>query len=191
MNFNQDASVALTKLLPGAAAGDRAACNQLASGIYEELRGMAHGVMRLERPDHTLQTTGLVHEALMRLFEPRQLEQLKNRRMLFYAAARAMRQVLIDHARSRQALKHGGNWVRVPLDDAVDSLQASGFDLEALQQAMTALEERDARWHEIITLRFFAEREVQEIADLMELSKSTVEKSLKSARQFLREQMAG
>jgi RNA polymerase sigma factor (TIGR02999 family) len=106
----------LTAILHEARSGGPDARDRLIRAIYAELRRTAGGLMRRERPGHTLQTTALVHEALLRLLDGDTLVDVPNRRYLFAAAAQAMRQVLVDHARRRRARKRDGNRVRVPLD---------------------------------------------------------------------------
>jgi RNA polymerase sigma factor (TIGR02999 family) len=109
----------LTAILNEARAGGIDARERLVRAIYAGLRRTAGGVMRRERPGHTLQPTALVHEALLRLLDDDTLADVPNRRYLFAAAAQAMRQVLVEHARRRHARKRDGNRVRVPLDQVL------------------------------------------------------------------------
>jgi len=111
-----DPRAELTALLVEARAGDGAAKERLTRAVYGELRRMADALMRRERPDHTLQPSALVNEALIRLFDSDALDRAQDRRYLFAAAAQAMRQVLVDHARRRDADKRAGRRERVPLD---------------------------------------------------------------------------
>src|SRR5262245_13527052 len=108
----------LTALIADARRGGEGAMDRLVEAIYGELRRIATGLMQRERPGHTLQPSALVHEALLRLLEGDTLADVPNRHCLFAAAAKAMRRVLIDHARRRRARKREGHWVRVPLDEA-------------------------------------------------------------------------
>ena len=168
--------------------GDDDAKSVLIETIYDELRRMAASLMRGERTNHTLDTTALVNEALLRLIKPRQLDVLTNRRMLFAAAARAMRQVLIDSARKK---RHERELNRLPLRDAVETAKSLGIDLDSLQLAMDDLEAAHPRAFQTVDLRFFAGLKVAEIGTLLEVSKSTVEKDLAAAREFLRKRLSG
>src|SRR5947209_11260000 len=115
-------------LLAAAATGDAPAKEELVKAIYQELRQIAGAFMRHERVDHTLQPTALVHEAIVRLWQGKELAHVVNRAHLFAAATTAMRQVLLDHHRTRAAQKRGGDRERVPLDDLEDNLKAQGID---------------------------------------------------------------
>ena len=110
-------------------------------------------------PGHTLQPTALVHETAARMLQGESLEDMKCREFFFAAMARAMRQVLVAHARTRNRLKRGGNYERVPLDEAIDQVeQEHQFDLIALDDALNDLQQHSARHSEIVTLRFFGGR---------------------------------
>src|SRR5262249_26455527 len=128
----------LTALLDAVRDGREGATDRLVAAIYAELRRIAGGLMRHERPGHTLQPTALVHEALLRPPEGDALAEIPDRRHLF-AAARAMRQVLVDHARRRRARRRGGALARRPLDEVLDSFEAGQLDLLALDEALDRL----------------------------------------------------
>jgi RNA polymerase sigma factor (TIGR02999 family) len=181
----------VTTLLARIRAGDAAARARLGEVVYAELRRMAGGLIRDERPGHTLGVTGLAHEAYLRLFRQPSLEATPDRAYLFSAAAEAMRRVLVDHARARAAAKRGGDWQRVPLDDVLDSFERQCPDLLALHEALdqlAALNERQAR---AVELRFFGGCEVSEVAEALGVSQSTAEKDLAKALGFLRGRLAG
>lgn len=174
-------------LLPQAAGGDSAALDALVTRIQGELRDMAARHMGAERVDHTWGPTALVNEALLKLLGPKQLAAISNRRMLFAAAARAMRQTLIDHARARKAARRGGGWRRTTIDDAIDRLQQQDIEIDDLHEAIESLTHENARTMQIVELRFFGGFTVAEIANLFALSQSTVEKELAHGRKLLRE----
>src|SRR5262245_49043830 len=126
----------LTALLDEVRAGRPDARDRLVDAIYGELRRIAGGLMRRERPDHTPPPGAWVHEALLRLVRGEALIEAPDRRYLFAAAAQAMRQVLVVHARGHRAGKRRGSHVRVPLDDALDSFNERGLDVIALHEAL-------------------------------------------------------
>jgi RNA polymerase sigma factor (TIGR02999 family) len=169
------------------ASGDRAAAQRLLPLVYQELRGLAGAMFRERRPDPTLQPTALVHEAFVRLIESERVDTRD--RMHFRAvAASAMRQILADHARRRRALKRGGGaarvtWAEPPASTA--SGEPTAVDLVQLDDALERLAALDERQHRIVELRFFAGLEVDEVATVLEVSKSTVEREWRAARAWL------
>jgi RNA polymerase sigma factor (TIGR02999 family) len=177
----------VSQLLAKAAGGDSAALGELIAKIHGELRLIAGRQMDGERIEHTWGPSALVNEALLKLLGINQLEQLKNRRMLFAAAARAMRQTLIDHARSRQAVRRGGGWRRTAIDDVVDQFRQNNVNIDDLHEALDALAETHPRPIQAIDLRFFGGHTVAEIAELLGSSKSTIEKDLALGRELLRQ----
>jgi RNA polymerase sigma-70 factor, ECF subfamily len=181
----------VTRLLAAASAGDPNAVPSLFEALYRELRQLAASTMRSERRDHTLQPTGLVHEAYLRLSdEPMTLE---NRRHFFQAAAVAMRRILVEHARARVAQKRGGDARPLPLDD-IDVPADSGLppmDLSALDAALTDLAALDARQARIVELRYFAGLTVEEAAEVLALSPRTVKREWQMARAWLRRAIEG
>jgi RNA polymerase sigma factor (TIGR02999 family) len=182
----------VTVLLHAIRAGDAQAKGRLAALVYGELRGVAAGLMGRERGDHTLQPTALVHEAFVRLFRDDLWRTAPNRSYLFGAAARAMREVLADHARRRRAAKRGGTVRRVPLDDLLDHLEhEQNVDVLALHESLDRLSALHDRQSQVVTLRFFGGFTVAEIAGLLGLSVSTVEADFRLARAWLRQQLKG
>jgi RNA polymerase sigma factor (TIGR02999 family) len=179
----------VTSLLQDARAGDDQARARLIEAVYDELHRMAQGLMRHERPGHTLQPTALVNEAVIRLLDENGLARVDNRRYLFGAAAQAMRQVLVDHARRRNAAKRAGAWERVPLDDALAFLEGQHIDVIALHEAIDRLTEMHERQGLVVVLRFFAGLSIAEVAQELGLSPSTVEADWRLARAWLRGQL--
>ncbi len=183
----------VTTLLSEIAAGSREAKNQLFQLVYEELRGIARGMMARERSSHTLQPTALVHEVCMKLFMSKNLRQNldgQNRRYFFGATTRAMRQILVDHAEKHNTQKRGGGKNRVAIDIVLDNLeQTQRFDIIELHEALEQLEQLDSRKHEVVMLRFFGGRSMQEIADVLDVCLATVEKDWHFARAWLKRKL--
>ncbi len=182
--------VELTAVMNQARDGRSDARDRLVRAVYDELRQMAGGMMRRERPDHTLQPSALVNEALIRLFDGDILAKAGDRRYLFAAAAQAMRQVLVDHARSRNAAKRTGSRGRVPLDDALAYFEERNLDVLALNEAVDRLMELNQRQGMIVGLRFFAGLSVPEVAQALDVSIATVEGDWRIARAWLHGQLA-
>ena len=181
----------LTAILSEVRAGLPNAQDRLTRAIYGELRRTAGGLMRHERPGHTLQTTALVHETLLRLLDGDALADLPNRRYLFAAAAQAMRQVLVEHARRRHARKRDGNRIRVPLDQVLAGFDEQGLDVIDLHQALDRLARSHPRQAQVVTLRFFGGLSVPEVAELLGVSATTVEGDWRFARAWLRRTLGG
>jgi RNA polymerase sigma factor (TIGR02999 family) len=187
--MEQPSQVELTELLKQVRVGEADALDRLAQAVYAELRRIAGDLMRRERPDHTLQPSALVNEALIRLFDSDGLNRAGDRRYLLAAAAQAMRQVLVDHARRRGAAKRDRGGQRVPLDDVVAYFEEQKLDVIALHEALerlTALHERQAL---VVVLRFFTGLSVPEVAEVLEVSVATVEGDWRIARAWLRGQL--
>src|SRR5262249_39564827 len=145
--------------------------------------------LRRERPGHTLQTTGLVHEAYLRLVDQHQTDW-QNRAQFFAVAAQMMRRVLIDHARSKQAAKRGGNNIRVTLEDATAAVQDRGGDLLELDEALTRLAELDHHQARVVELRYFTGLGIEETAEVLDISPATVKREWTMARAWLRRELA-
>ncbi len=186
-----DAREDLTVLLAEARSGDTEARERLTRAVYSELRQMAGALMRRERPGHTLQPSALVNEAIVRLFEGEALDRASDRRYLFAAAAQAMRQVLVDHARRRDAAKRDGGRQRVPLDQALQYFDERRLDVLALHEALDRLIALDERQGLVVSLRFFAGLSVPEVADVLDVSVGTIEGDWRIARAWLRGQLGG
>ena len=179
----------LTALLNAARAGGEDTKDRLVRAVYGELRRMAAGFMRRERTDHTLQPSALVHEAVIRLLDGGVLVRAQDRRHLFAAAAQAMRQVLVDHARTRDAAKRAGGRGRVPLDDVLTYFEAQHLDVIALNEAIDRLFTLDEHQGLVVALRFFAGLSIAEVAEALDVSAATVEGDWRVARAWLRGQL--
>ena len=181
----------MTMILGRVRAGDGPARGERIALIYDELRRVASGLMRRERRDHTLSPTAVVHEAVIRLLGEGVFDQAADRRFLFTAAARAMREVLIDHARRRAAGRRGGGRRRVALDAVVDYLEEQGLDVVAVHEALDRLAELDGRQAHVMTLRYFGGMTVPEVAEALGVSVVTVERDWRLARAWLAGQLGG
>lgn len=179
----------VTEVLKRLGDGDRSAFDQLLELVYRELRVMADRQMRKERPDHTLQATALVNEAYLKLFgsaEP----SFQNRRHFFDVAARAMRQILVDHARGSRAKKRGGGWVRQNLEGLTADTETPSIDLLALDEALTRLADRYPRRARVVELRYFGGLQNNEVCDLLEVDIRTVERDWVVAQAWLHRELS-
>ena len=179
----------LTLILGRARAGDERARGELIALVYDQLRQVAARLMRRERKDHSLPPTAVVHEAVIRLLGDAVFDRSPDRAFLFASAARAMREVLIDHARRRAADRRGGGWHRVPLDNVVDYFEEQGLDLVAVHEALDRLAELNERQGQVMTLRYFGGMTVPEVAAALEVSVVTVERDWRLARAWIRDQL--
>jgi RNA polymerase sigma factor (TIGR02999 family) len=189
--MDQDQRGELTALIDAARAGESVAREKIARAVYGELRRMAGDLMRRERPDHTLQPSALVNEAMLRLLEGDVLASAPNRRYLFAAAAQAMRQALVDHARKRDAAKRDGGRGRVPLDAVLAHFEERRLDILALNDAIDRLIALSERQGLVVVLRFFAGLSVPEVAESLGVSVATVEGDWRVARAWLSGQLKG
>lgn len=175
-----------TDILRSAGGGDQAATERLAELLYAELRSLARREMAAERPDHTLEPTALVHEAYLRLIGS-EGASFENRAHFFGAAARAIRRVLVEHARARGRLKRGGAAQRMDLDE--DQLQTfeRDADLLALDEALARLAELDVDKARLVELRFFAGMTLDETARALGVSASTIVREWRTTRAWLQQ----
>jgi len=180
----------ITSLLVQWKNGDEKALADLLPLVYDELRALARTHLRRERKDHTLQPTALVHELYIRLASDRPAD-FKDRAHFFGVAARVMRQLLVAHARKHQALKRGGDRVRVELDDLPVVAADPGIDLEAFDAALSRLEELDPMQAKIVELRFFCGYTIDETAGIIGRSPATVSREWQTARLFLFRELRG
>jgi RNA polymerase sigma factor (TIGR02999 family) len=187
-NLVQHAQDSVTKLLLDWGAGNRAALDALTPLVYDELRRLAGHYLRRERPDHTLQSTALVHEAYMRLIDQRNV-RWQNRAQFFGLAAELIRRILVDHARAKQAAKRGGTAVKLTLDEALDASAGRDLDLVRLDDSLKALAEVDAQQSRIVELRYFAGLTIEETAEALDISPATVKRDWVVAKAWLRRQM--
>jgi RNA polymerase sigma factor (TIGR02999 family) len=174
----------ITKLLQGWQGGDRAALDALVPVVYKELHRLAHCELRKERPNHTLQSTALVHEAYFRLVGKR-LPQWESRTHFFAIAAQLMRQILVDYARRHRASKRGSGVCMLTLDDAVTLPQRKDVDVIAIDEALNTLAEIDPRQSRVVELRFFAGLSLEEISEVMGIATATVQRDWTAARAWL------
>jgi RNA polymerase sigma factor (TIGR02999 family) len=180
----------VSRLLLAWSEGDKAAMDQLMPLVYGELRRLAKHHMRRERAGHTLQTTALIHEAYLRLIDASQA-RLENRRHFFAVASRLMRQVLTDLARERGSHKRGGGAEQVSLDEALMVSEQRDEGLLALDEALSALAELDARKSQVVELRFFGGLSVEETAEALDVSVETVHRDWRLARSWLLRKLRG
>jgi len=160
---------------------------ELLDAVYQELRGLADQYLARERADHTLQPTALVHEAYLRITNRKDGDKPEwaDRNHFFATAARAMRNVLVDHARTKQRDKRGGGWKRVELDEDLAFADGETLDLVVLDRLLNELAELSPRQAEIIELRFFGGLEVSAVAELLGVSEGTVARDWRFARAWL------
>ena len=185
-------SSSVSLLLREVQQGRESAREQLFGRLFAELRGAAARLMRNERPGHTLGASALLNEAILRLLADEVVEQAADRRFLFTAAIRAMKQVLVDHARRRNSHRRGGDRRQQPLDEMLVSFEEQhGFDLEALDDALARLSQRSPRQRDVIESRFFGDLSVQETAELLDVSIGTVERDWRLARAWLYRELRG
>lgn len=173
-------------LLTTARSGDEAAAHRLFTLLYEDLRRCAHRQLRDERC--TLSTTALVHETYLKLSDIARL-QIDDRRHFMAVSARAMRQVLVDHARRRGADKRGGQALLVTLDERVADLPNEALDVLALDRALSVLERIDERAARVVQLHFFAGLSFPAIAELEQLNERTIKRDWQAARALLAAEM--
>lgn len=175
----------VTELLSEWSRGDSAALERLIPLVFEDLRRIASRCLRNEGQGHTLQPTALVSEVYLRLMGQRQLEW-QSRDQFFGVAALLMRRIMVDYGRGRQSAKRGGGLAKVPLDEAIDFLpETRGVDLVALDGALSRLAEIDPRLGRIVELRFFMGLSHEEIAEILQISTTTVKREWKTARLWL------
>ena len=181
----------IDSLIRAARSGDKEAAGLLVEALMDDLRRIAGSLMRREREDHTLQTTALVNEALMRLLGGDGLRHTSSRECFIGAAARAMRFVLVDHARMRKSKKRHGATGRVPLDAALAVFERQQLDVVAIHDALDVLAGLRPRSATIVELRIFGGRTIAEVAELLGVSVSTVEEDWRFARAWLRDKLKG
>lgn len=178
----------LTRLLRRVGSDDAAARNELWQVVYQELHALAARAMHAQRTDHTLQATALVHEVWLRV--ERSGGDCRDREHFLATVSRAMRQILVDAARARQADKRTPPGRRAPLEDLVIEFEErSSIDVEALDRALAALAEADPEMARVVELRFFAGAEMEEVARIVGMSKRTLERRWAATRAWLGAQM--
>src|SRR5437588_1012449 len=178
----------VTQLLTDWGNGNQAAADKLMPLVYEELRRLAHQYMNKERPGHTLQTSGLVNEAYLRIIDQSQVHW-QNRAHFFGIAAQMMRRILVDYARNRQYAKRGGGARQVSLDEAMIVSEERSAEVIALDDALKGLTQFDPRKSQIVELRFFGGLSIEETAEILKVSPGTVMRDWTLAKAWLRKQM--
>ena len=179
-----DAPESITDLLLKWSGGDATALEQLMPLVYDELRRLAARYLRRERANHSLQPTALVNEAYLRLVDQQKVEW-QSRAQFYGLAARLMRNILVDHARSRQAAKRGGEQVRVSFDDHQGCVNPE-IEFLAVHEALERLATFDEQKAHIVELRFFGGLSIEETAEVIGIGHATVERDWKLARAWLR-----
>ena len=174
----------VTELLHACAKGDREAFDRLIPLVYDDLRAIAHNRLARERADHTLSTTGIVHEAYLRLV-PQATATWRDRAHFFAVSSKVIRGLLIDHARGRNAAKRGGGAIQIPISDDLHGAAPRTIDLVALDDALTRLGEMDPRLEQVVEYRFFGGLTMEETAEALGTSLRTVERDWRRARAHL------
>ena len=182
--MDSDPAPVVTRLLDEWSDGDAAARDRLLPLVYDELRHLAHRHLGGERRAETLNTTALVHEAYLKLVQ-RDRTTWKGRAYFFAVASRAMRQILVDHARARGAVRRGSGAEALPLDDALAAAEERPADFVALDEALDRLSARDARMGQIVEMRFFGGLTAEEIAGVLDTPPAVVRREWELARTWL------
>lgn len=176
-----------TSMVSGA---DAVTLRGMLPAVYDDLRRVAAGFLQGERPNHTLQPTALVHEAYLRMADQRQ-STWQNRAHLLSVFARMMRRILIDHASAQQAAKRGGkDAVRVTLDDGLEIYSNEQFDVLELNDALSRLESLDPTQARIVEMRFFGGLTIEEAAEAVGLSPTSVKREWSVAKRWLRRELS-
>lgn len=179
----------ITQLLHRWRAGDTAAFDDVIQYVYKDLRRRANAYLKRERQDHTLQATGLVHEAFIKLVDKREIEW-QDRDHFMAVAAQAMRRILVDHARGRNREKRGGKFDDIPLEEAAPRPAGQrSIDLIALDEALGRLADFDERQAKIVELKYFGGMTLEETASILNISEVTVKRDWQIARAWLRNQL--
>ena len=178
----------VTDLLVHWSEGDQEALNKLIPLVYDELHKLASRYLRRERRDHTLQTTAVVHEAYLKLVNQRDAN-FENRLHFFAVAAQIMRRILVDYARRHHASKRGGDLYKLSLDEALVTSEEKGADLLALDEALERLAAIDPRQSRVVELRVFAGLTLEETAQALNISPSTVRREWSTAKAWLHRQI--
>lgn len=178
----------ITRLLQDYEKGNREALDEVFPLVYEELRRLAANRLRDERSDHTLQPTALVHEAYLRLIEQHSASW-RSRAHFFGLAAEMMRRILVNHALGKNRIKRFGNQTRMALDEAADFAEKQDIDIVELDEALIELEKFDAPQAKIVELKFFAGLTTEEIAEVLQVSDSTVKREWRIAKAWLHDRL--
>jgi len=179
----------ISELLAAWNSGNREAWNDLVPVVYEEMRGQARRLLRLERSDHTLQTTALVHETYLKLAEQR-VVHWENRAHFFWLASEIMRRLLVDHARGHNRIKRGGEVEIQHINSAVQiAADKAPVDLLALDEALTKLAGWDEQQAKIVEIRYFGGCSITETAQILGISVATVKRDWSAAKAWLHHEL--
>jgi len=178
----------VTELLVNWSEGDQEALNKLIPLVNDERHKLASRYLRRERPDHTLQTTALVHEAYLKLVDQRDANW-RNRVQFFAVAAQLMRRILVDYARRHHASKRGGDFYKLSLDEALVSTEENDAELLALDEALDRLAAIDSQQSRVVELRVFAGLTLEETAEALNISPRTVRREWSMAKAWLHRQI--
>ena len=181
--MSETTSQPVSELLVKWRAGDEESLHRLLPLVYSELRRLAHHYLRNERPDHTLQSAALVHEAYLCLIKQKPAE-FENRAHFFAICAQLMRQILVQYARRRNAAKRAGRY-KLTLDESMAAARGRSVDLIALDDALKGLAKFDARQSRIVELRFFAGLSLEETSQVLGISPATVKRDWNAAKLWL------
>ncbi len=191
MSISHSSDQDVTRMLAELRDGARDVEADLAALLYDELRAAAGSAMRGERANHTLQATALVNEAWLRLCGPDAPDTTyETRRHFLRVASRAMRNILVDHARGKRAHKRGGDACQVPLDEITAQIESTNVDLLALDEALTRLADHDARMAQVVELRYFGGLTLAQTAESLELTSDQVYYSWELARAWLHRELS-
>jgi RNA polymerase sigma factor (TIGR02999 family) len=181
----------VTQILSAIEQGDPHAAEQLLPLVYDELRKLAVHRLAREKPGQTLQATALIHEAYLLLVDTEQAQHWNSRGHFFAAAAEAMRRILVENARRKRGVKHGGACRRVNLDESAPCAPEPAEELLALDEALDRLAREDPRKAELVQLRYFTGLSVQEAADVLGISRATADRYWAYAKVWLYCAIAG
>lgn len=186
--MNDQSTSEVTQVLRRISKGEREAVEQLVPMIYDEFRALAGSYLRRESPGHTLQPTALVNEAFLKLVDQKNVDW-QGRSHFFAVGAQAMRRILVDHARGKSREKRGGDRQKISLNEEITLSPQRDEDLLAVDEALVKLSKIDPRQARIVELRFFGGMTVQEVAEVLGVSKRTVEAEWTMVRAWLRREL--
>ncbi len=187
----RESSPEITDLLVHCQAGDKEALDRLIPLVFEDLRRLARSFFAHQAPGHTLQPTAVIHEVYLRLVG-RRISHIDNRKQFFAVASRLIRRILVDHARNRNAIKRGGGIPSLELNESIPSSAESALNVEGLlglHQALEHLEGLDPRSARVVELRYFCGLKLPEVAQVLEVSLTTVERDWGFARRWLAKEL--
>ncbi len=189
MNRSKQNSHEITQMLLEWNGGDRSSLDKLLPFVYDELHRQAARYLRRERRDHTLQTTALINEAYLKLIDQREVNW-ESRTHFFAIAANLMRRILVDYARAKNREKRGGDYLMLPLEEAaLVAGKEKNIDLMALDEALTGLEKIDERQARIVELRYFGDLTLEETAEALGISRTTVADDWAMAKAWLHREL--